>query len=293
MIFGKHKFKTTKEDKRGAALRFIGAFLIFALVFGTISLAVILKHNEISPRDIFSKTTTTVDQSGEQTETTTLSERKLTGSTDFLVYSTDAKETEMYFIAVIRADMDAEEFKVFPLVASGTSDGRSYAGILRSGGSKSLMAAVNKENGFNVQYYVSSTENTFPQAINYMGGLDYYIDERIEFRNNDYTLILTRGNQNIKGETLLKYFRYCNTLGVEGLKTQGKLLCAMLDNYINTENIENGAKIFQKLYTKLDSASNISYIEASSGISDLNALCASGRKKPAIVVMRDNAIAGE
>ena len=47
MAFGGHKFKTSKQDKKGDLLRFFLAFLAFAVVFGSVSAVVILKHNEI------------------------------------------------------------------------------------------------------------------------------------------------------------------------------------------------------------------------------------------------------
>jgi anionic cell wall polymer biosynthesis LytR-Cps2A-Psr (LCP) family protein len=285
MSVSNHKFKTSKENKKGNVLRFICAFLAFAIVFGSISAIVIMKHNEISLKDIFSKETTTVSDNKSSTNTTTVINRQISGSANILLYCTDTEQKELYFLIIVRADMDNKTFKVYPLNTDVNVDGKTYIELLAQGGYKSLVAAVEKSEGVTIDRYISSNTNTFALAINYMGGLEYNILSRIEYRNNDYTLILTQGSQTIKGETLLKYFRYCKTLGTDGLKTQGNLICAMIDGYITPENVEKGITIYQKVLSKINSASDVSYIEAAQAISTLKILCNSGERKPATVVM--------
>ena len=123
-----------------------------------------------------------------------------------------------------------------------------------------------------------------------MDGLPYNVTERIEYRTDAYTLILTQGNQTIKGETLIKYFRYCKTLGTEGMRTQGKLVCAMLDSFINSKNVENGSIIYQKLLSKLDSNSDISFFEAAEAMATVKAFCNSDQRKNSTVIINDSSI---
>ena len=275
-----HSFKTEKETKHGNLKRFAAAFVIFALVFGGISAFVIMRNNEITPQDIFSGKKT------EQTDSDNpVDENKLTGSADFLIYSADSETCEMYFLAVVRADMGEQTFKVYPLNSDGKYNGSSYSDILNKNGAKSLVAAVAANENLKLDKYIASNAETFALAINYMGGLEYNVANRIEYRNDDYTLILTGGKQTIKGETLIKYFRYCKTLDGTGLKTQGDLICAMLDNYINSENIDNGMDIYRKLLSKLETASNISYVEAANAMPVLEQLCKSENRKPSTVVL--------
>ena len=282
-----HKFKTSKQDNRSALMRFFYAFLAFALVFGTISAAVILKHNDISVKDIFSgKASTSASEEGGKTTALTL-DKELTGRANILLYCADTRANEIYFMILVDADMDSRVFRVHPL----NPDVKAYTEALATGGCKELVPAVEKREGVAVDKYIASASDTFALAINYMGGLEYYVDERIEYRTDDYTLILTRGNQTIKGETLLKYFRYCKTLGVDGMRWHGKLIAAMLDGYINSENVENGIEIYQKVLSKLNSASDISYIEASKAMQMLAILCKSDERQAAKVILSEESIA--
>ncbi|HCT17590.1 MAG TPA: hypothetical protein DIW36_09565 [Ruminococcaceae bacterium] len=286
-----HKFKTSKQDKRGDLMRFFLAFLAFALVFGSISAVVILKHNELSLKSIFSKETTT--EIGDETtaDDQPVSPVKLSGKTNFLIYCSSNDFSEMYFIHIVEADMDNCIIKDRPLNPDGkTTDGKTYVQLLKESGAGKLVSAIEEKEGVKISKYVGSNAETFALAINYMDGLEYTVDERIEYRNSAYTLILTKGNQTIKGETLIKYFRYCKTLGVDGMRTQGKLICAMLDSYINDNNVDKGTRIYQRLLSNLDSNSDISYFEAAEAMPTVKAFCDSENRQNSTIIINDSSI---
>lgn len=286
-----HKFKTSKQDKRGDLMRFFLAFLAFALVFGSISAVVILKHNELSLKSIFSKETTTEGGNETTADDQPVSPVKLSGKTNFLIYCSSNDFSEMYFIHIVEADMDNCVIKDRPLNPDGkTTDGKTYVQLLKESGAGKLVSAIEEKEGVKISKYVGSNAETFALAINYMDGLEYTVDERIEYRNSAYTLILTKGNQTIKGETLIKYFRYCKTLGVDGMRTQGKLVCAMLDSYINDNNVDKGTRIYQRLLSNLDSNSDISYFEAAEAMPTVKAFCDSENKQNSTIIINDSSI---
>lgn len=286
-----HKFKTSKQDKRGDLMRFFLAFLAFALVFGSISAVVILKHNELSLKSIFSKETTTEGGNETTADDQPVSPVKLSGKTNFLIYCSSNDFSEMYFIHIIEADMDNCIIKDRPLNPDGkTTDGKTYVQLLKESGAGKLVSAIEEKEGVKISKYVGSNAETFALAINYMDGLEYTVDERIEYRNSAYTLILTKGNQTIKGETLIKYFRYCKTLGVDGMRTQGKLVCAMLDSYINDNNVDKGTRIYQRLLSNLDSNSDISYFEAAEAMPTVKAFCDSENRQNSTIIINDSSI---
>ncbi len=278
-----HKFNTTKQEKRKSFLRLTMIFICFALVVGTVSVAVIVKNNNSFISDLFSKETTSgVSESTTQENQLVDLGEELTGEASILLYCTDREAAEIYFMAVVNADMQNKSFEVLPL----KTDNSDYINALSTGGEKELVSAVQKVEGLTIDRYVASNTDTFALAINYMGGLKYSVAERIEYRTDEYTLILTKGDQTIKGETLLKYFRYCKTLDQEtGLRKQADLICKMLDEYITAENVENGSTIYEKVLSKINSKSDISYIEASKALQMLRLLCESGEKQPAKVVI--------
>lgn len=279
MFKSEHKFITEKQQRRGNILRFVCAFLAFALVFGSISAAVILKHNDISLKEVFGKEEETTDIEETKNNLVELP-KEIGGETNYLLYSANIDASEIYFMALVNADMDDKIFKVRALDTSEPA----YLSELKTGGCKALVSAVEKKENLKIEKYVGSTADTFALAINYMGGLEYSIGERIEYRTDDYTLILTKGEQTIKGETLLKFFRYAKTLGDEGLELQSRLICKMFDSYINSDNLEKGLTIYQKLLSKLNTNSDISYIEAADMIDTLKVYCKSEEKQPAEVV---------
>lgn len=286
-----HKFKTSKQDKKSDLLRFFIAFLAFAVVFGSLSAVVILRHNEISLKSIFSKETTTSDADETTAEDQDITPTELSGKTNFLIFCSADDFSEMYFLHIIEADMDNCVLKVRPLNPDGKSaDGTPYIQILKDGGAGKLVSAVSQKEAVQIAKYAGSTAETFALAINYMDGLPYNVSERIEYRNDEYTLILTQGSQTIKGETLLKYFRYCKTLGADGMRTQGKLVCAMLDSFINSKNVENGTKIYQKLLSNLNSNSDISFFEAAEAMPTIKAFCDSEQRKSSTVIINDSSI---
>lgn len=277
-----HKFKTAKQDKRSGMLNFLYAFLAFALVFGSISAVVILKHNDISLEDIFSdKTVAVTDSDRTDTSDTVDLNKELSGQANILLYCAQSDASAIHFLIMVDADMDDRTFRVHPL---GTEN-PEYLTALSRGGYKELIAAVEKHEGVEIDKYVASNPDTFALAINYMGGLEYTVDERIEYRTDDYTLILTQGDQTIKGETLLKFFKYCKTLGTDGMRRQGQIVCAMIDNFITAENVEKGITIYQKVLSKINSASDVSYVEMSSALQMLKLLCASDERQPATVIL--------
>ena len=249
----------------------------------------ILKNNDFSLEDIFSKKPTTVNQGEELTDATEPDlDKELTGQLSTLLYCVNEAKTEFYFMMIVDADMEARTFKVYPINPSNPE----YLSSLSAGGSKELVTAVEKTEGIKIDKYVASNPNTFALAINYMGGLEYTVDERIEYRNDEYTLILTKGEQTIKGETLLKYFRYCKTLDMSaGMRQQGEIICEMLDDYISSENVAKGSTIFQKVLSKLNSESDISYVEASRAMPMLRLLCESDERKPASVILSSQSLA--
>ncbi len=290
MAFRNHKFKTSKEDKKGDLLRFVLAFIAFAIVFGSVSLVVILKNNDVSLRDIFAKETTTQSVEGE-TELPSGLDVQISGQQNFLFYCTNEEKTEFYFLEVVTADMDNQTFKVYPINPDGKdSNGQKYIDILAKNGYQSLLDAVSEKTGMTIEKYAGSNVNTFALAINYMDGLEYDVPERIEYRTDDYTLILAKGKQTIKGETLIKFYRYCKTLGTDGLRQQGLITCKMLDYFISEDNTVKGTAIFKKLLSKINSDSNISYVDAVSSMPVLQALSTSEDRTDSMVYIIDENI---
>lgn len=275
-----NNFKTSKQDKRKGNFRLVIIVLACALVLGAVSVAVMFKNNGNFLKDLFGNGETASSQEEITGNQLVDLPEELQGQMKILAYSTSRDLKEIYFLAIINANMDKPGFEVQPL----DPDNPDYITALSTGGEKALVSAVENAEGVKVDKYVASDEDTFPLAVNGMGGLEYDVEKRIEYKAEDFTLILTAGKQTIKGETLLKYFRYCKTLGDEGLIRQGEIICAMIDSYVTPENVEQGDKIYERILSKIDSKSDISHLEISKALQMLKVFCESENKQSATVV---------
>ncbi len=185
-------------------------------------------------------------------------------SANFLIMSIssaatqETNEKEIYFIAIAHADAETGQIKFCPI-----NPKKSYIDLYESGGSEAVVKAVAAEYKIKMDKYITSNENTFALAVNYMGGLEYNVPERVEYRTPDLTLILTPGNQTIKGEVLIKYFKYFKTVS---LSKQGELLCSMINEYFTHGNFENAMSIYKGVLSNLSGSSNISFVEAADNL---------------------------
>ncbi|MBP9988789.1 MAG: LCP family protein [Ruminococcus sp.] len=267
-----HRFKTSKDSRKGEIRRFVLAFIAFAVVFGSVSFAVILKHNNVSLRDVFSKETTTEsEQTTLEDVSTTL--KAINGEKQILIYCSDENQKELFFLHVIDINLTKKTISIIPLNPdSKSSSGLSYQSILQKGDGRALANAVEKDGNFKIDRYIGSDENTFTLAINHLDGLEYDVQNRVEYRNKDYTIILTKGKQTIKGETLINYLRYCKSLSSDGMRIQGDIIASMLNQYVTEENIEDGSEFIKSVMSKLEPDTDISYIEAMQALPSVQSL---------------------
>lgn len=183
---------------------------------------------------------------------------------NFLLMSVSTSETqetgtkEIYFMAIAHADAGTGQIKILPI-----NPKPNYLSLYESGGPEAVTKAVAQEYKIDMDKYISSDENTFALAVNYMGGFEYNVPERVEYRTADLTLILTPGNQTIKGEVLLKYLKYFKTTSIS---KQGDILCLMVEEYFTPGNFENAMDIYKGIISNLSGTSNISFVETADNL---------------------------
>ncbi len=250
-------FNPVRVQKKGTWKYIILGFVAFIIIFGSGTLAYLSSKVDSFNLDrimsVFEKDFQDEDAlSGKTGEATIL----------FMsVSSTKTAETgekEIYFMVLAKADADDGEIRICPITVKD-----SYLKSFESGGENEVMNAVSRDYGIDIDRYVSSDENTFALAINYMDGVEYTVPERIEYRTEDLTLILTPGRQTIKGESMLKYLKYFKEKGLEG---QADLFCAMAENYFTPENMENPMKIYKGVLGELSGNSNISFVDTADNL---------------------------
>ena len=161
------------------------------------------------------------------------------------------------------ADLNNREVRVYP-IGRNTScnvDGiqDSVTGHYKRSSQRGLIAAVNAVCGFNVDRYAVSTASQFKNAINILDGAQISVPERINYKSDDFNLSLMPGEQNIKGESLLKYFRYL--LKQSGERAQSELLCTVISQYITAGYLSAGRIYFSDVVNEINS--NITIVDFS------------------------------
>lgn len=279
-----HEFKTSKDTQKSDIRRFILTFVAFVVVFGTVSLVVILKHNNLSIREMF------VDETTEETQET-LSEDTptalpiISGEKQIMLYCADSTGKELYFLNVVDVNLTDKSVRVIPLNPDGkTSKGTTYNEVLQKEGGRALADALEKDNKFKIDKYIGSNENTFALAINYLDGIEYNIQNRVEYRNDDYTLILTKGKQTIKGETLLKYFRYCKKDEPNGMRIQGDIISTMVKQYLVDDNFDRSKRVITNVMSKLNSETDITFVESMQAVPTMKALVGDSKFQTKVIL---------
>ena len=266
------KFLTTKEKKARQFRLFTLGFLAFLLAFALISVAYMLKSHHLSLSELFPEKTT-----AETEESTDDVSAALAGKASFMLACVSDEKDELYLVAAVYADLDLGEVRVSAfdpntqVEAGGVRD--TLRGHYLRSASKGLCGAVNELCGFETDRYAISTESQFKSAINALSGAVVTVPQRINYKTKELSLSLMPGEQTIKGETLLRYFRYCLTENGGGASEQSRLLCVLFSQYISKSYLAYGRSYFSEIIDSLDS--NISIVDFSRCENQLSAMAAS------------------
>ena len=138
-------------------------------------------------------------------------------------------------------------------------------------GEKRLLEAVEDYTGRQVDRYVASTDESFKSMINYFGGVTVNVPDQIEYRG-DFTLILVKGKQNMKGDTLFKYLRYLGLLGDDDAQEQ--VLADILGSVFKPQNAGRLSNIFSKFSNTLNT--NVTIVDFSQAENGIRAILDGG-----------------
>ncbi len=267
-------FNPVRVQRKGRWKFIVLGFLAFILVFGSGTLVYLSsKVDSFSMDKIMS-----VFEKDQNDDGSFVGEGE-TSNILFLSVSTaqtvESGKREIYFLVLAQANSASNQVKFCPLPVRD-----SYINAFETGAENEVVRAIQSEYGITIDRYVSSNENTFALAINYMDGLEYTVPERVEYRTEDLTLILTPGKQTIKGESLLKYLKYYKEKGLSG---QGDIFCAMVNDYITQENMEDPMKIFKGVLSEISGNSNVSFVDTADNLETLR-LIAQNEEVKAVTV---------
>ena len=162
------------------------------------------------------------------------------------------------------------------------SDGtQTLENVLAKSGENEALKKLEEHVGFTIDGYIGSSEQSFKTMINYLGGATVTVPEQIEYRSNEFTVILVKGRQNLKADSLFKYLRYLGTLGSRGENLQATVMMELLDGIFRPSNTEKRERYFSKLSNTV--STNLSIVDYSASEEGIKAFMQSGIKKKVIV----------
>ena len=124
-----------------------------------------------------------------------------------------------------------------------------YKTVFLDGGFTALRFALSENTDKTFSRYISITDKNFSKALKNLGYVDIELENDINLECGDSTLKLKSGVNSITGEDLANYLRY-GFLTLKPSKREAKrseLFSAMLDSYLNEDNLDEGEELFATL----------------------------------------------
>ncbi len=150
----------------------------------------------------------------------------------------------------------------------------SIENVLSKTGDAEFVAAVEATFGSKIDGYISSDETDFRTMINYFGGIEITVPEQVEYRNEGLTLILVKGKQTLKGDSLFKYLCYLDTLGAKGNASQALVMGDILKGVFKASTANKTDSAFAKISNTLNT--NITIVDFSQAEKAIKILCENG-----------------
>ena len=262
-------FRTNRQSDRGDLKKFAAILTVSVVGILAISIfAILIKHDF----DVKSALGGNAETETQAVETKAL-QSEIEASKTYFFWCADDSSDELRFAWLVNFRLPEREVLVCTLdldrritVASDTAQGEektdSIRNVFASSGIKELVAYMEGTFGMPIDGYIGSDDESFKSMINYFGGIDITVPEQIEYRSGDFAVILVKGRQNIKGDTLFKYLRYLGTLGERGRSLQAAALNEMLDFVFSSSNLEKRGSFFSRISNTLET--DLSIVDFSS-----------------------------
>ena len=241
-------FETKKRSGAGSISKFWIVLIACVFVVLSLSLVVILKNSDydIDTAFGFEKESTSAEAVSETKAVKFKAERM------FLFLCADSDRQTVHFMNIVKVEMPQCRVTVFSVdpdyvIQTTESGGETPETIYAKSGERALVSALEAAYDIDIDRYAAATPNDFKTFVNYFGGLRITVPEQIEYKTDEINLVLIKGNQVVKGDSLYKYMLYLGTLGAEGREKQSAAMLEILDGIFNEANTEKRSKIFSQI----------------------------------------------
>lgn len=241
--------RTARQRERRRLGRFFGAVAVFLILFLAVSAVYIgMRSGGFSFGGDRAETQSEVDDEPLP---------EVSGVRNLLLVCASPDKTDLRLLTVMQINFDDNTFAISsfsPREAVNTGDrNASLLEHYRIGGVKQLTRAIETRSGIRIDRYIASDDNTFKRAINIMGAVTFHFSEQINYRCEDFAIVLIEGDQKMRGDDLLKYLRYCGAMGDEGLDMQSQAVGELFRQYINEKNVGKMNNLYSSLINTVSS----------------------------------------
>ncbi len=267
-------FKTKNERSIGQLKKFSLALLCFVVVFGSLSVLYFFKSYNFNLNNALGK----IEPSTTEPESSTpaITQEKCV---DYLFCSSSSDKTRLNFVYVVRVQMPECKVIICPLPpntpANPEGEWHTLQELYSEGGTSALVSGAGMICQTKISHYVFSTDTSFKRAINYLGGFTVTVSENVKYRG-EFNLILVKGKQSLKGDSILKYLSYLSLLENDaGVPAQALVLRDILASTLSGDYAERKDDFFSHLSNIL--TTDISIVDFSAAGSSLEMLANSGK----------------
>ena len=241
--------RTARQRERRRLGRFFGAVAVFLVVFFAVSAIYIgVRSGGFSLRE-------TPQES--ETDVSVEPMPEVSGVKNLLLLCASPEKTDIRFLTVMQINFDDNTYAISSFSPrESVNTGDKLATLLehyQAGGVKQLTRAIETRSGIQIDRYIASDDNSFKRAINSMGAVVFTFPEQINYRSEDFAIVLIEGEQKMRGDDLLKYLRYCAALGEEGLDMQSQAIGELFCQYINEKNLGKMNNLYSALINTVTS----------------------------------------
>ena len=191
---------------------------------------------------------------------------KFDGYTNILILGVDDSERqEADTILVLSFSNETGQSRIISIprdtwISSRTTSGR-IGSLYSFGGASALVRAVSKLLGVPIHQYVVIDMATFADLIDVLGGLDIYVEEKMDYDDeaSGLSIHIGQGYQHLSGEEVQKYLRYRGEkLGDVGrVQRQQKFIKALYTKVLQLDTIPKLPAIADIFRTRMETSAEI------------------------------------
>ena len=168
----------------------------------------------------------------------------------FLFWCNDSVSGDLQFFWITKISMPKGKYTVLSPSLDETvyfkDSYLTFGKIFALYGDEGLTKAVEEYYKIRIYHRIGSDTEQFKQTVNYFGSVTVELPEAIEYRGQ-FNLILMKGTNTLKGDTLYKYLVYTNFMESRGPEIRSGVLLQILDTVINPDNVDRLDKIYSRL----------------------------------------------